>query len=256
MSAEIRDAALQVHAAQERLEDRDFLVGVLETVERLGTRWRALLASLDADARAKTERALGRRVADIQRLASLLPRVPTVTSASTPDRRAGAGAVGERRITGVSWTPHARNAPTGGPSVGGEIEAWCGKCGDLKTHHIVAMVGGTPKQVICQVCNSRHTFRTEAARRRPTDETPATAPRTDTRTGGDPEAAKRAQVQRALAEELANATDVRAFDPKERYRSGDIISHPEYGRGKVENVLRSSVLVRFSRAGLKPLTLY
>ena len=71
----------------------------------------------------------------------------------------------------------------------------------------------------------------------------------------DPEAAKRAEAQRALAEELATAQTVRAFNPKERYKTGEIISHPEYGRGKIENVLRSSLLVRFSRSGLKPLTL-
>ena len=39
---------------------------------------------------------------------------------------------------------------------------------------------------------------------------------------------------------------MRVFDPKERYKAGEIIVHPEYGRGKIENVLRSSLLVRFS----------
>jgi len=46
------------------------------------------------------------------------------------------------------------------------------------------------------------------------------------------------------------------FDPKERYKTGEIIDHPEHGRGKIENVLRSSLLVRFGRVGLRPLTLY
>ena len=58
-----------------------------------------------------------------------------------------------------------------------------------------------------------------------------------------------------LAEEVAAAPTVRVFDPKERYKAGEIIAHPVYGRGKIENVLRASLLVRFPRAGLKPLSL-
>ena len=45
------------------------------------------------------------------------------------------------------------------------------------------------------------------------------------------------------------------FDPKERYKAGEIIVHAEFGRGKIENVLRSSLLVRFSVGGLKSLML-
>jgi hypothetical protein len=253
LTQETRDAALQVHAAQERLEDRDFIATVHETVDRLGRRFHELLASLSSDDRATAERAVGRRIADVRRMASLLPKVPAATAAvSTPDRQvSGASVVGERRITGVSWT-HDRRAPSSGLRVGGEVEAWCGKCDGLKTHNIVAMVGDVPKQVLCQACGSRHTYRTGPARKKDGAEPAAT---TERRTVVDPEAAKRAEIQRALAEELATASTVRTFNPKERYKAGEIISHPEYGRGKIENVLRSSLLVRFSRAGLKPLML-
>ncbi len=55
--------------------------------------------------------------------------------------------------------------------------------------------------------------------------------------------------------ELNAATDARTFDPKERYKPGEIIYHPEFGRGKVETVLRASMLVRFAQGGLKPLML-
>ena len=51
------------------------------------------------------------------------------------------------------------------------------------------------------------------------------------------------------------AAEIKVFDPKQRYRVGDIISHPEFGRGKIENVLRSSLLVRFPIGGLKSLML-
>jgi len=254
ITQETRDAALQVHAAQERLEDRDFLATVHQTVEVLGRRFNELLTSLSPSDRMSAERAVGRRVADVRRMASLLPKVPVPTATSTPDRQvSGASLVGERRITGVSWT-HDRRAPTSGLHVGGEVEAWCGKCEGLKTHNIVAMVGDTPKQVLCQACNSRHNYRTGPARKRESADAAAGAG-TERRMAVDPEAAKRAETQRALASELASASEVRSFNPKERYKAGEIISHPEYGRGKIENVLRSSLLVRFSRAGLKPLML-
>ena len=54
---------------------------------------------------------------------------------------------------------------------------------------------------------------------------------------------------------MAAADNVRTFDPRERYKAGEIISHPEFGRGKIENVLRSSLLVRFPNGGLKSIML-
>jgi hypothetical protein len=249
---ELRDVALQVHTAQERKEERDLVTAAQESVERLARRYREMYASLSPGDQMKVDRTLGRRVVDIKRLASLLPKVASVAADSTPDRAAGASTVGERRITGVSWS-HGRAAPTGGLTVGGEIEGWCGKCGEMTNHHIVALVGNEPKQVLCQVCNSRHAFRTAAARRSSAEGVPAGV--SESRPRVDPEAAKRAAVLRDLAQEVNAAAEVKSFDPKQRYRVGDIIAHAQYGRGKIESVLRSSLLVRFAIGGLKSLML-
>ena len=166
LTQEVRDVALQVHAAQERLEDRDFIAAVHAAVENMGRRFKDLLAALPDTEQIVAERALGRRVADVRRLASLLPRIPANLVVSTPDRQvSGSSAVGERRITGVSWTDD-RAAPSAGLRVGGEVEAWCGKCGEAKTHNVIAMVGTEPKQVLCQSCGSRHTYRTGPARKK------------------------------------------------------------------------------------------
>lgn len=246
--------ALQVHAAQERLEDRDFIAAVHASVDLMSRRFKDLLAGLPSAEQLVAERALGRRVADVRRLASLLPRVPAGLAVSTPDRQvSGASTVGERRITGVSWN-HGGASPTAGSRVGGEVDAWCGKCGDSKTHNIIAMVGADPKQVLCQVCGSRHSYRTSPARKRAAEGAAEglSAARTQ---APDREAARKAELTRALGEEVASAATVRVFNPKERYKAGEIISHPEYGRGKIENVLRASLLVRFPRSGLKPLSL-
>lgn len=256
LSDEIREVALQVHQAQERSDERDVVAAALAGVERLSRRYREMLQALSPGEQMRAERLLGRRVVDIRRLASLLPKVPTGTTESTPDRAAGGGAIGDRRITGVSWTQD-RAGPSGGLRVGADLEAWCGKCGEMTTHSVVAMVGHDPKQVLCQVCNSRHTYRTTPGRRGAGASGSAGVGDGESRPRivVDPEAQKRAAELRALADEVSAAETVRVFDPKERYKAGEIIAHPEFGRGKIENVLRSSLLVRFPVGGLKSLML-
>jgi len=252
---EIRDVTLLVHQAEEHKEERDVVAAAHAGVERLSRRYRELLQKLSPAEQMKTERVLGRRVVDVKRLASLLPKVPTSTAESTPDRAAGGGAPGDRRITGVSWTNDRRTAPRKA-GVGSDVESWCGRCAATTTHSIVAMVGDEPKQVLCQVCASRHTHRVGApARRAGTTVGGGSGEIEDRPRPTDPEAKRKAAELRALGEEVAAATTVRAFDQKERYKTGEIIAHPEYGRGKIENVLRSSLLVRFPVGGLKSLML-
>jgi hypothetical protein len=143
-----------------------------------------------------------------------------------------------------------------GPRIGGEIEAWCGPCGGLTTHHIVAMVGNEPKQVICQACQRRHGFRLTPARGAAKMQAAASSEPAQKRKKSreEMEHERRQAERKALREELLAAAEVRPFDPKARYKPGEIIEHPEHGRGKVENVLRKSLLVRFEE-GLRPLDL-
>lgn len=253
LTNEIQDVALQVHLAQERHDEREVVATAHAGVERLAQRYRELLRSLSPAEQMKVERGLGRRVVDLKRLASLLPKLPAGSAESTPDRAVGGGAVDARRITGVSWTSERSKAPAATLGVGADVESWCGPCAALTTHSIVAMVGREPKQVLCQVCGSRHGHRTTAARRA---SPAASAPEFEDRgRPADPNATRRAAELRALGEEVAAATTVRVFDPKERYKAGEIIVHPEFGRGKIQNVLRSSLIVRFSAGGLKSIML-
>lgn len=257
LTAEARDVALLVHTAQEQSEERDRVIAAHEGVERLSQRYRDLCASLGEMEKMKVERTLGRRVTDLRRLASTLPRVGSIAT-STPDRQvSGPSVAGERRITGVSWRTDApKPPPTAAARVGGEIDAWCGPCEGLTTHKIVAMVGTEPKQVVCDACGARHGYRTTPARK---GAEPAATPTGRQSTPQELEASRKAEAKaeelRALSREVASAAEVKNFDPKERYRPGDIISHLEYGRGKVETVLRASLLVRFPNGGLKSLML-
>jgi hypothetical protein len=210
-----------------------------------------------------TEKRFGRRLTDLRRRAAQLPSLgggrdtaKAVDAGVVPfiERRAPAG-----RIDSGDAVAARTRAPEG-LSIGGEIEAWCGPCGGMHTHHIVAMVDDQPKAVICQACGQRHNFRTGPARGKAAAGA-AAGPRPSSRGSSERrrspeeiEAERRAKERLELRQQLAEATTVRPFSPKDRYRAGEIIEHPEYGRGKIENVLRGSLLVRFG-TGLRPLDL-
>jgi hypothetical protein len=255
LTEEIREVALLVHSAQERAEDREVVKNAHLAVERLSHRYRELSTSGPESERAAIERRLGRRVTDLRRLASMLPRIGSIASEHTGDQAtAGPSEVQTRRITGVSWRTDNGAIPTVPPAlrVGGEIDSWCGPCDGLTTHNIIAMVGNVPKQVVCQACNGRHGYRTTPARTRPGDTPkPQSAPESE----AVRRAEQKAEELRALGRELAETTQVRPFDARDRYKVGEVIAHPEFGRGKVETVLRSSMLVRFPNGGLKSLML-
>ncbi len=253
LNAEAREVALLVHTAQEQSEDRERVIAAHQGVERLSERYRDLCASLGETEKMKVERVLGRRITDLRRLASLLPRMGNLAG-STPDRQvSGASAPGERRITGVSWRHNDREVPKFNLRVGGEVESWCGPCEGMTTHKIVAMVGPVPKQVVCDACAGRHNYRTTPTRK--PAETAAEIASTPVETEAVRRQEQKAEELRALGRELAVATEVKDFNPKVRYKTGDVISHPEYGRGKVETILRSSMLVRFTNGGLKSVML-
>jgi len=257
LTDEIREVALLVHSAQERAEDREIVKSAHLAVEHLSKRYKDLSTSGSEAEREKVERKLGRRVTDLRRLASMLPRIGSIASGHTGDQAsAGPSQVQERRITGVSWRSEAPLGAALRPAlrVGGEIDGWCGPCDSLTTHHIIAMVGATPKQVVCQACGGRHGYRTTPARRvaNESENTPSASPK---ETDASRRAEQKATELRVLGQELAEATTVRTFSARERFKVGEVISHPEYGRGKVETVLRSSLLVRFPNGGLKSLML-
>lgn len=257
----IRDVALQINAAQERAEDREVVTAAHMAVEKLSQQFKSFYDALSDGEKMKVDRTLGRRVQDIRRSASLLPRIGVIAG-STPDRDPHkVSKVGERHITGVSWgAGQGAGAGRRGFRVGGEVEAWCGPCGGLTDHTIVAMVGEDPKQVICQACNGRHGYRTTPARKTPSAEVSSggydddvavvTAP-----IKASPQKTKEGSLLLAqVAEAVENGT-VRDFDPKERYKTGEIIYHPEFGRGRIETVLRASLLVKFVQGGLKAVSL-
>jgi hypothetical protein len=256
---ELNDEAIaaseEVTAAIEAGEDRRQLAAG-NKVQELARRYAELLEDVEAGDRARVERLVGRRITDLRRQAESLTK-RMVGSKAERARDAGFVPFLEQRAPPKSIEP-PRAAPTRHSpkyAVGGEAEAWCGKCREFTVHHIVAMVGDQPKQVLCMRCKSRHSYRTEPTTRGAA-QAPAPAPaQTQTyRPQVDPAAARRAEQKRLLIKELDEAVEPRVFDPRGRYKANEIIVHPEHGRGKIENVNRNSLLVRF-REGLRPIDL-
>ena len=133
-----------------------------EAIERLSQRYRALMQSLSGGEQMRAERLLGRRVMDLKRLGSLLPKIAVVDGRehARPRRRRAARRASAAHHGRVLVAARPRRARRRRSKVGADVEAWCGKCGESTTHSIVAMVGTDPKQVLCQVCGSRHAYRT------------------------------------------------------------------------------------------------
>ncbi|MSP59770.1 MAG: hypothetical protein EXR72_05400 [Myxococcales bacterium] len=239
----------------------DEVISAHRTIAAVADEYAAIVTEIPESQRGHVERTTGRRVTDLRRQASKLPQKSAGQSvANASDVPAGGGwpfllqrtpsksieprrdAVNIKR----GETPHLR--------VGGEIEAWCGTCAGLTEHHIFALVDGKPKQVICQGCNARHGFRVTPARSKDSPIVAATTAATYKPSRQEMEARKKEEERFALQKELAEATVVRPFVVRERYKAGEIVQHAEHGRGKIENVLRGSILVRF-RTGLKSLSI-
>jgi hypothetical protein len=244
LSDRIRTALLTVEALDENEQPRgDELAAAHRQVAEITTEYKAVFDGLPEGERFQVERSHGRRVTDLRRAAGQLPQqasgqaVAAARDDSFVPRRDP-----PRSMEYDQRSAYRRGAPE--YQVGREVEAWCGPCGGLTDHTIAAIVDGQPKQVICQACNSRHGYRLTPARGKA--EEPKAAPSKPT---AEQLEARRKQDERfALGRELAEATDVRRFTPRARYKLGEIIDHPEYGRGKIEHVLRDSVLIRFRDA--------
>lgn len=226
----------------------------------------SFMAAAPEAERSKLELTLGRQVIDLKRAVALLPQMVSGKRAQTsPDfLPGGRQPFLETRAPGRSLhgneTPARRRDEPKGAKPGDEIEAWCGPCDGMRSHHIFAVVDGHPKQVVCQSCGARHGYRTTPARARSREQDDERASATANANYKAQKAKEREQEQRRQQErdrmknELAAAENVVAYEPRQRYKAGQVVEHPEYGRGKIENVLRSSMLVRFP-VGLKSLTL-
>lgn len=208
-------------------------------------RYEELLSQSEAEEQSALERSIGRFLTDLRRQASGLAQQ---VSGRPVEKAADAGQPFLlSRPQAVSSYSSTLAKPKTKPkyAVGSEVEAWCGKCKELRAHDIVAVLDDMPKQVICTFCKSRHGFLTEPARSSTSDApAPKSTPSSSGRSGtGKNDKATKERLQ--FEKELLDATTAPVFDPRDNFKPGQIIAHPKWGRGKIESVLRGSILVRF-----------
>ena len=123
--------------------------------------------------------------------------------------------------------------------VGGEVDAFCNRCGLVLAHTIHAVVGGRPVKVECNTCHSVHRHRGGTG--------PSARP-----------AGSRAPREKAAVvpfEDLLAARDqaaARRYSPRDTFAVDEVVDHPTFGRGfvsavrdagKVEITFRSDVKV-------------
>jgi hypothetical protein len=124
------------------------------------------------------------------------------------------------------------------PRVGQELNAYCGKCKDERTHIVAAMDGEVVRRVTCSMCGSTHNYKVK----------PASADSTPNSAGKAP--AKRKTSSRRVKETNAFNIDpkrpVKSYDMNNIFSAGDVINHPKFGLGAVETALPpNKIEVRF-----------
>jgi hypothetical protein len=114
------------------------------------------------------------------------------------------------------------------PNVGEDIEALCGRCGQV-WHVVMAKMGDRIAKVVCKRCGGHHRYRTDA------DGAGSDAP---AREGRRPAVARRA----ARAPATPTPVPLPPYDPQkpprayaaaDAYAAGDRVSHPAFGTGVV-----------------------
>jgi hypothetical protein len=113
--------------------------------------------------------------------------------------------------------------------VGGDVDAKCGKCKEVREHIIAALnPDGGIARVECRICGSNHLYR-----------------KLSTRTATTRSTTRGAKKDSAAAVE--NNGPLRAYSMQAKFAAGDRVDHPKFGIGVVVEVRDSKIDVKFGR---------
>jgi hypothetical protein len=109
---------------------------------------------------------------------------------------------------------------------GDEIEAYCGRCKQERTHQVVALNSeGQADRVICRFCQSNHLYRENKS--------------------GSQRASTSKNIPTTKKPMGSGPTQLRQYSGKELYAEGDVIQHPKFGQGRVIEARGGKIDVRF-----------
>ena len=116
------------------------------------------------------------------------------------------------------------------PGVGQDIEAMCGRCGQV-WHVVMAKMGDRIAKVVCKRCGGHHRYRDENADAEQPRRATRRAPRRPTfGRRADRARARRAARRRAAVRSRQAAAHLRAA---RELRAGERVAHPTFGVGVV-----------------------
>jgi hypothetical protein len=125
--------------------------------------------------------------------------------------------------------------------VGGDIDAMCTRCKMSLGHTILAMVGTKPVRVRCNTCQGEHNYRGAEG-------TPA-------KKRWEPAAEKTRKPAVTSWEALLAQKDIsraRKYSAKEKFAVDEVVAHPTFGIGLVQEVRGDKIQVAF-KADVKTL---
>ena len=131
--------------------------------------------------------------------------------------------------------------------VGGDVDAMCTKCKMSLGHTILAMVGTKPARVRCNTCQGEHNYRGAEGKAVKVTKPKRWEPAVD-----------RERKEKPVItswEALLAAKDVsraRRYSTKERFASDEVLDHPTFGLGLVQEVRGDKISVAF-KADVKTL---
>jgi hypothetical protein len=125
-------------------------------------------------------------------------------------------------------------------------------------HRIVAMVGGAPKRVICQTCNSEHNYR-EPRTLKSASSVVIRSKKTEAKPTAGQRVTQKAKAEQDRHEGWATRALGKPLDAFTKYgmdrhfREGELVLHSKFGEGYVESVLDGGKVSVMFRDGAKTL---
>ena len=136
--------------------------------------------------------------------------------------------------------------------VGKNIDAFCSKCQLMLAHVVLYEVAGVVHGVKCKTCRSEHRYRG------PKPEKKKEIPAERWHDGRLVRTAKPKPVRPVDSRQWEQRTEAMAADAAvwdyrltERYEKGDVITHPQFGRGFVEAITSDVSMEVLFREGRK-----
>lgn len=140
---------------------------------------------------------------------------------------------------------------------GSSVESKCGKCKTITDHHVVVMDGSQVARVECKVCGARHAYKPSksapavAAAPKIRSSRPASTKAAATKVAPTKSAAI-SKPSAAWEQAVAGAAPV-PYDMAGSFQVGDVITHPVFGLGAVQKVIRPNTMEVLFADGMRNL---